>query len=96
MEQQVELIDVLGTDLSVINAARVSFRRSRKEFNPERDVPLLNKLAKDGHYSPFYHPQLSFRITMPIFVARQMMRHHVGLAVNEVSRRYTSENITFD
>ena len=92
----VELIDRMGTDLTAVNAARVSYLRSRDVFNPETDVPLLRRLAKDGHVSVFYHQELQFRITAPIFVARQLHRHHVGLSMNEVSRRYTSADIRCD
>ena len=92
---KVELIDTMGTDLSVVNAARVSYGKHTDAMR-ERDVKLLKYLAVHGHWTPFAHPQLSFRIAANIAVARQLMRHQVGLAVNEVSRRYVSDAPEFD
>lgn len=84
----------MGTDLMVVNAARVSFNKESAELD-ERDIKLLKYLARHQHWSPFSHPQLSFRIKAPIFVARQLMRHQVGLTVNEVSRRYVDDEPEF-
>jgi len=86
----VELLEVFGSDLTVVNAARVSFHKESTEFH-DRDKGLINYLAKHNHVSPFFHPQLRFRIKMPIFVAREWFRHTVGFARNEVSRRYVDE-----
>ena len=83
----VELLEVFGSDLTVVNAARVSFAKESKELD-ERDEKLLRYLARHHHVSPFFHPQARFRIKMPIFVAREWFRHTVGFARNEVSRRY--------
>ena len=82
-----ELLEVFGNDLTVVNAARVSFDKTSTDFS-DRDSGLINYLAKNQHISPFFHPQLRFRIKMPIFVAREWFRHTVGFARNEVSRRY--------
>ena len=84
---KVELIDVMGSDLTVVNAARVSFNK-RKETFEEKDEKLIKYLAEHGHWTPFGHPQLQFRIKAPVFVARQLVKHQVGLIWNEVSRRY--------
>ena len=84
----VEYLDSMGTDLSICNAARVSMNKQHTEFDEETDSRLLRYLAKEGHTSPFFHALLSLRLTAPIFVARQLLRSTVGLAVNEVSRRY--------
>jgi len=81
------LIDSMGTDLTVVNAARVSFDKHHKEIT-KGDEKLIAYLAKHGHWTPFGHPQLQFRISAPIFVARQLVKHQVGLVWNEVSRRY--------
>ncbi len=86
----VECLDIFGDDLTVVNAARVSFAKEAKEFT-ERDGKLINYLAKNGHISPFFHPQIRMRIKMPIFVAREWFRHTVGFARNEVSRRYVDD-----
>lgn len=90
----VELIDSMGSDLSVVNAARVSFHKFHEEFQ-DGDEKLINYLAKHGHWTPFAHAFLSFRIKAPIFVARQLVKHQVGLAWNEVSRRYVDDEPEF-
>ncbi len=84
---EVRLLDSMGTDLDVVNAARVSFNKETEEFT-DKDRGLINYLAKNGHWTPFAHCFLKYRIKMPIFVARQMVRHTVGVVINEVSRRY--------
>lgn len=83
----VECLEVFGNDLTVVNAARVSFAKESKEL-VEGDKKLIRYLAKHQHITPFFHPQVRFRIKMPIFVAREWFRHTVGFARNEVSRRY--------
>lgn len=93
-KQSVELIDHMGSDLSVVNAARVSFHKISEEFK-EGDAKLINYLAKHNHWTPFAHCFASFRIKAPIFVARQLVKHQVGLAWNEVSRRYVDEEPEF-
>lgn len=90
----VELIDKMGSDLTIVNAARVSYNKDSKwddELNntlSEKDEKLIRFLAKHNHWSPFAHASLQFRIRAPIFVARQLVKHQVGLVWNEVSRRY--------
>ena len=91
---KVNIIDKLGTDLSVVNAARVSFAKV-KDVLDEKDEKLIKYLAKLGHWSPFAHAFLSFRIKAPIFVARQLVKHQVGLSWNEVSRRYVDDKPEF-
>jgi thymidylate synthase (FAD) len=83
----VELLEVFGSDLTVVNAARVSFNKEVDTMT-ERDGKLIAYLAKHNHISPFFHPQIRLRVKMPIFVAREWYRHQIGLARNEVSRRY--------
>ena len=83
----VELIDHMGSDASVVNAARVSFGKRIKEMS-EGDTKLIKYLAQHNHWSPFGHASLQFRIKAPIFVARQLVKHQVGLTWNEISRRY--------
>ena len=84
---KVELIDKMGTDLSVVNAARVSYSKTKKTFE-QSDEKLIKYLAEHEHWSPFAHASMQFRIKAPIFVARQLVKHQVGLVWNEVSRRY--------
>ena len=86
---KVEMIDKMGSDLSVVNAARVSYAKVKNEFE-DKDTKLIGYLAKHGHWSPFAHASISFRIKAPVFVARQLVKHQVGLSWNEVSRRYVS------
>lgn len=84
---EVTLLDTFGDDLTVVNAARVSFGKEVSEMTP-RDEKLIKYLAEHNHVTPFFHPQIRFRIKMPIFVAREWFRHQIGFARNEVSRRY--------
>lgn len=86
----VDLLDHMGNDLSIVNAARVSFDKWHNDLH-ESDTKLLNYLAKHNHWSPFAHTSIQFRITAPIFVARQLVKHQVGLGWNEVSRRYVDD-----
>lgn len=123
----VTLVDSMGSDLSVVNAARVSFAKESEweqeqwsysygaeDDDPystvplggfiahgfhkklsEKDQKLIAYLAKHNHWTPFAHAFLSFRIKAPIFVARQLVKHQVGLAWNEVSRRYVDDEPEF-
>jgi thymidylate synthase (FAD) len=102
-----EYIDHLGSDLTVVNAARVSFDKESDWANPwykddgekpylkEGDKGLISYLARHGHWTPFSHPQITLRYTVPIFVARQEFKHIVGFTRNEVSRRYVDEEPEF-
>ena len=91
----VTLIDSMGTDLSVVNAARVSFAKEHKEFNSDKDERLIRFLAEHNHWSPFGHASLQFHIKAAVFVARQLVKHQVGLVWNEVSRRYVDDEPEF-
>ena len=97
-------IDHMGTDLSVVNSARVSFGK-KSDFMPRvhngeakvlqpKDAKLIKYLAKHKHLSPFGHAFASFHVKAPVFVARQLVKHKF-LRWNEVSRRYTTEKIEF-
>ena len=92
---EVKLIDYMGSDLSVVNAARVSFAKEHKELDGEKDERLIKYLARHDHWSPFGHASLQFHIKAPIFVARQLVKHQVGLVWNEVSRRYVDDEPEF-
>jgi thymidylate synthase (FAD) len=99
---QVTLIDHMGSDLTVVNAARVSFNKESQRVQngnhqdlSEADQKLIKYLASHGHWSPFSHCFLQFRIEAPLFVARQLVKHQVGLAWNEVSRRYVDATPKF-
>ena len=104
---EVELIDHMGNDLSVVNAARVSFSKTSEwgtmpfaegpveGLLSEGDERLIKYLAKHNHWSPFGHASMQFHIKAPIFVARQLVKHQVGLVWNEVSRRYVNSEVEF-
>ena len=83
----VEIVDVMGSDLSVVNSARVSFGKKTEKIRP-RDERLINYLWEHNHSSPFRHATIQFHIKAPIFVLRQWMKHQVGCAWNEISGRY--------
>ena len=103
---EVRLVDHMGSDLSVVNAARVSFAKT-SEWDSIPDVgplegylqvgdeKLIKYLAKHNHWSPFGHASMQFHIKAPVFVARQLVKHQVGLVWNEVSRRYVDDEVEF-
>lgn len=85
---KVQLINYMGNDLTVVNAARVSFNVNKKTFI-DTDAKLIKYLAKHKHMSPFGHCFASFKVQAPIFVARQLVKHKF-LRWNEISRRYVN------
>jgi len=99
----VQYVDHMGSDLTVVNSARVSFNKdsdwdsehhwtgSRQHKLAERDQKLIGYLAKHKHWTPFAHPQITLRIKAPIFIRTQLFKHKVGFTENEVSRRYVSD-----
>lgn len=91
----VEYMDHMGSDLTVVNAARVSFDKEHEEFDHATDRGLIKYLAKHNHWSPFAHCSVTFRVKAPIFVARQLVKHTVGFSWNEVSRRYVDNEPEF-
>jgi thymidylate synthase (FAD) len=97
----VRLVDQLGTDLSVVNAARVSYDKESTEFS-QRDTGLLDFVVREGHTSPFRHAALTFEVYAPLFVARQWWKYAVSSTHvddqngwNESSRRYITEQEEF-
>ncbi len=89
----VEYISHMGSDLSVVNAARVSFGTEKQEVD-EKDIKLINYLMAHNHSSPFEHCTMTFRFTVPLFIRSQHHRHRTW-AYNEISRRYTSVDMEF-
>ena len=92
------LVDSLGTDLTVVNSARVSFNKESEfsvsemgVFLNEKDQKLLDFLARNDHFTPFTHCTITMREKVPLFVARQRFKHTIGFSYNEVSRRYVDE-----
>lgn len=99
-----EYVNHMGDDLMVVNAARVSFDKEVYwDTNPYtcnyelsgRDTKLIKYLANHGHWTPFAHPQITLRMTAPVFVRTQCFKHKVGFTENEVSRRYVDAEPTF-
>lgn len=88
----IELVDKMGSDLTVSNVARVSFNRWKDSLDKE-DVKLISYLAEHRHLTPFRHPQITLRCSAPIFIVRQLGKHQVGLSWNEVSRRYVDVDV---
>jgi len=89
----VEYISHMGSDLSVVNAARVSFGTEKEEVD-EKDIKLINYLMAHNHSSPFEHCTVTFRFTVPLFIRSQHHRHRTW-AYNEISRRYTAVDMQF-
>ena len=89
----VGLIDAWGDDKRAVHAARVSFHRDDDNSDlTERDVRLLKFMIKEGHTSPFEHSGMTVKVVCPLFVRAQIMRHRT-FSFNEVSRRYTEEEM---
>jgi len=89
----VELIDYMGKDITVVNAARVSFGKNKESID-EKDKKLIKYLIKHRHTSTLEHNVVTFRFTVPLFVRSQHHRHRTW-SYNEISRRYTDENLRF-
>lgn len=77
-----------------MNAARVSFHKHKEKFE-DSDEKLLMYLATHNHWTPFSHPQITVRVKVPIFVARQLFKHKIGMTENEISRRYVDDDPEF-
>ena len=88
---KVEYIDHMGSDLSVVNAARCSFAKQHDKFDDTNDTKLVNYLARHGHWTPFAHAFVTMRFKAPIAVHAQCGKHQIGFAMNTVSRRYVSD-----
>ena len=92
---QVTLINSMGNDQTVVDAARVSFAKKADNYTEAQNEKLIQYLARHNHWTPFGHAQATFHIEAPIFVARQLVKHQVGLVWNEVSRRYVDDSPRF-
>ena len=99
----VHYVDHMGSDLTVVNAARVSFAKTSEwEISEDgsrklsqRDQRLIKYLAEHNHWTPFAHPQITLRIKAPIFVRTQLFKHKIGFTENEISRRYVTNEPEF-
>ena len=92
---EVTYVGHYGDDLLVVNAARCSFDKHHDEFDEQSDSRLIKYLARENHWVPFAHPHATFHIKAPVFVARQMVKHQIGLSWSEVSRRYVDSEPEF-
>ena len=90
---RVDLIDHMGSDLTIVNSARVSFGVTKDQLD-NRDKKLIKYLVKHRHTSTFEHNVVTFRFVVPMFVRSQHMRHRTW-AYNEISRRYTDKDLQF-
>ena len=93
MTIEATLVDVMGSDVSVVNAARVSYGVEREGELLERDIKLVRFLAREHHVTLFRHATVTFRCKAPIAIARQLGKHQVGFSWNEMSRRYKDGNV---
>jgi thymidylate synthase (FAD) len=91
---KVTYINHMGNDNTVVDAARVSFKKGHSEFTDEQNHKLIKYLAKHEHYSPFGHCFASFHVKAPVFVRAQLVKHEY-LRMNEVSRRYVDTTPEF-
>lgn len=89
-DMKAEYIDHMGSDLSVINAARVSFNKKHDVFDDEKDTKLINFLAKHKHEIPFAHTAITLRMEAPVPIRTQCFKSKIGFCENEESRRYIS------
>lgn len=94
-DMQVDYVDHLGGDVNVVNAARCSFAKEVKDFDLEKDTRLINYLAKHNHFTPLCHTSVTIRVKAPIFMARQFVKHQIGMTWNEESRRYIDDEPEF-
>lgn len=92
-ELTVDFVDKMGSDLTIVNAARVSFGGHKTELD-EKDKKLIKYLADHKHMSPFEHCTLTVKIECPLYIRSQIHRHRT-FSYNEISRRYTSQNLKF-
>lgn len=90
---KVEYVESMGSDLTIVNAARVSFGK-HKESLDGRDLKLIKYLIKHRHTSTLEHNLVTFRFKVPLFIRSQHHRHRTW-SYNEISRRYTEENLQF-
>lgn len=86
----VQYVSHMGDDLTVANAARVSFNKVSEKF-VDKDAKLIQYLAKHNHWTPFAHPQITLRVKAPISIRTQLFKHKQGFVENEISRRYVSD-----
>ncbi len=92
---KVELLEVFGNDTMVCQAARVSYSKEASNYTDAQNEKLINYLSKHNHWSPFSHPKLQFRLTIPIYVERQIIKTQAGVEYNSISGRYVDFSDTY-
>lgn len=92
---KIELLSVYGSDTMVVDVARVSFDKKADNYTTEQNNRLLSYLAKHNHVSPFFHPKLNFRLQVPIYVERQLIKTQIGVEYNSISGRYVDFSDTY-
>lgn len=92
---KIELLDTFGNDAMVALAARVSFDKKAENYTDEQNNKLLSYLAKHNHWSCFAHPKLTFRLQIPIYVERQLIKTQAGVEYNSISGRYVDFSDTY-
>lgn len=92
---KIQLLDTFGNDAMVALAARVSYNKSSENYTDEQNNKLLSYLAKHNHWSPFSHPKLTFRLQIPIYVERQLIKTQAGVEYNSISGRYVDFSDTY-
>lgn len=92
---KVELISVFGNDTMVVETARVSYSKTASNYTNEQNEKLINFLSKHNHWSPFSHPKVQFRLEIPIYVERQLVKTQAGVEYNSISGRYVDFSDTY-
>ena len=92
---KIELLSVYGSDTMVVDVARVSFDKKADNYTSEQNNRLLSYLAKHNHVSPFFHPKLNFRLQVPLYVERQLIKTQIGVEYNSISGRYCDFSDTY-
>ena len=92
---KIQLLDTFGNDAMVALAARVSYNKSSDNYTDEQNDKLLSYLAKHNHWSPFSHPKLTFRLQIPIYIERQLIKTQAGVEYNSISGRYVDFSDTY-
>ena len=92
---KIQLLDTFGNDAMVALAARVSYNKSSENYTDEQNNKLLSYLAKNNHWSPFSHPKLTFRLQIPIYIERQLIKTQAGVEYNSISGRYVDFSDTY-
>lgn len=92
---KVELLNIFGNDEMVADCARVSYQKEALNYTDQQNEKLINFLARENHWSPFSHPKLQFRLQIPIYIERQLIKTQAGVDYNSISGRYVDFSDTY-